>query len=84
MPFYAILRAFARKSAGVLALVVSVAIFLIFFLFQRYSQFLMKIWFGVTLVLGVIGGKAVEEPFIRLGKLGTLIYFFIIIFFIIF
>ena len=83
LPFYAILRAFTTKSSGVLALVFSVVIFIVFFLFKRRKKFLFNIWFGVTVILGVIGGKAVEEPFIRLGKLGTFVYFFLLVFFMI-
>jgi hypothetical protein len=37
-----------------------------------------------VVVLGIIGGKAVEEPFISLGKIGTFLYFFILLFFMIF
>ena len=42
LPFYAILRAFARKSAGVLALVFSVLLFMFFFLFVRKKKFLFN------------------------------------------
>ncbi len=84
LPFYAILRAFATKSSGVLALVFSVVILIFFFLFVRKKNFIIKIWLGIVVILGVIGGKAVEEPFISLGKLGTFFYFSILIFFMIF
>lgn len=84
LPFYAILRAFATKSSGVLALVFSVVILIFFFLFVRKRNFVINIWLGVVVVLGVIGGNAVEEPFISLGKLGTFFYFSVLIFFMVF
>jgi quinol-cytochrome oxidoreductase complex cytochrome b subunit len=43
LPFYAILRAFATKSSGVLALVFSVVILIFFFLFVRKKNFIIKI-----------------------------------------
>ena len=84
LPFYAILRAFATKSSGVIALVVSVMILIFFFLFTWEKKFFINLWFGITIILGIIGGKAVEEPFIRLGKIGTFLYFFILLCFMIF
>jgi ubiquinol-cytochrome c reductase cytochrome b subunit len=84
LPFYAILRAFATKSSGVLALVFSVLILIFFFLFISQKNFIINIWLGVVVILGVIGGNAVEEPFIRFGKIGTFFYFFILIFFMVF
>ncbi len=84
LPFYAILRAFATKSSGVLALVFSVVILLFFFMFVRKKKFILNMWLGVTVVLGVIGGNAVEEPFISLGKIGTFFYFSLLIFFMLF
>lgn len=84
LPFYAILRAFATKSSGVLALVFSVVILIFFFLFVRKRKFIINIWLGIVVILGVIGGNAVEEPFISLGKLGTFFYFSILLFFMIF
>ena len=83
LPFYAILRAFATKSSGVIALVVSVVILALFFMFGRANMIVINFWYGIVVILGVIGGKAVEEPFISLGKIGTFIYFFVIFFFMI-
>lgn len=83
LPFYAILRAFTTKSSGVLALVFSVVILIFFFLFVRKNNFIIKVWLSIVFILGVIGGKAVEEPFIRLGKLGTFFYFSVLISFMI-
>lgn len=83
LPFYAILRAFATKSSGVIALVVSVAILAFFFLFNWRKNILFNLWFGITVILGVIGGNAVEEPFIRIGKIGSFLYFSILLVFMI-
>ena len=84
LPFYAILRAFATKSSGVIALVVSVLILMFFFLFIRTKNFIFNIWFGIVVILGIIGGNPVEEPFISLGKIGTFLYFSFLGFFMIF
>jgi quinol-cytochrome oxidoreductase complex cytochrome b subunit len=84
LPFYAILRAFDTKSSGVLALVFSVVILMFFFLFISQNNFIIKMWLGIVVILGVIGGNAVEEPFISFGKIGTFLYFGILIFFMLF
>jgi quinol-cytochrome oxidoreductase complex cytochrome b subunit len=43
LPFYAILRAFASKSSGVLALVFSVVILIFFFLFISQKKFIINL-----------------------------------------
>lgn len=83
LPFYAILRAFATKSSGVIALVLSVVIFFFFFYFSKSKKIMFNFWLGVIIILGVIGGNAVEEPFIRMGKIKTFFYFFILTYFLI-
>ena len=83
LPFYAILRAFATKSSGVIALVISVIVLAFFFLFKSSNIMVMNFWYGIVVILGVIGGKAVEEPFIRMGKIRTFIYFSLLFFFMI-
>lgn len=79
LPFYAILRAFPTKSSGVLALVLSVVIFIFFIFFVRRKDVVITIWFGKMIILGYIGGKVVEEPFIRVGKFCSFFYFFLLL-----
>lgn len=80
---YAILRSLPRKATGVIALALSVTIFYILtiynykfstkFSYYRYIIF----WFIIFsfLFLIKIGALPAEEPFVSIGKLGSLIYF---------
>ena len=86
LPFYAILRAVPNKLLGVLAMFS--AIIVLFALpwldsskvrsakFRPlYKQFFW-IFFVDCLVLGYIGGKPAEEPFILIGRIAAVYYFF--------
>jgi len=85
LPFYAILRAIPDKLGGVIALVGAIVIlfFLPFFSLSkiRSSSFrpIFKVYFWfflhIFLMLGWLGGKPIEYPFLEIGQLYTLAYF---------
>ena len=91
LPFYAILRAIPDKALGVIALLSSIIILL--FLpyihttlirtssFKPIYKLLINIFIGNSLLLGYLGAKPIESPFLEMAKICTLIYFsfFIII-----
>lgn len=87
LPSYAILRALPSKSAGVLALALSVRIFYILPIFKNKfsSKFsfsrTINFWLILTSFLFLIkmGASPAEEPFIALSKLWSFIYFFFIL-----
>nr|WMV01997.1 cytochrome b [Plagiodera versicolora] len=82
---YAILRSIPNKLGGVLALVMSIAILYLmpFFNNKKYSsmQFYpinkMMFWmfFMIVILLTWIGAQPVEDPFILMGQILTLLYF---------
>nr|YP_637165.1 cytochrome b [Pelobates cultripes]CAI38770.1 cytochrome b [Pelobates cultripes] len=84
---YAILRSIPNKLGGVLALVFSIAILALMpilhtakqrsMMFRPLSQILFWSLIANTLILTWIGGQPVEEPFILIGQLASLIYFII-------
>nr|ANJ70220.1 cytochrome b [Anisosticta novemdecimpunctata] len=82
---YAILRSIPNKLGGVIALVMSIAI-LYFMPFINnkmiksnsfYSINKMMFWFFISMVMILtwIGAKPVEDPFITLGQIYTILYF---------
>jgi ubiquinol-cytochrome c reductase cytochrome b subunit len=85
LPFYAILRSIPDKLGGVVAMGAAlIVLFAIPFLNTseiRSSQFrpLFRkfFWFLVAdfLILGWIGQKPVESPFIEIGQMATIFYF---------
>lgn len=85
LPFYAILRSIPDKLGGVIAMVTAILILLILPFVHtsevRSSSFrpIAKklFWFFVAdvIILGWIGGKPVEEPYILIGQLSTIFYF---------
>lgn len=86
LPFYAILRAVPSKLGGVVLMFASIII--LFFLpfidrspvksanYRPY--FRVAFWFFVIdcLVLGYVGGKPAEEPYITVSRIAALYYFF--------
>nr|UYA96517.1 cytochrome b [Janus sp. 1 GYN-2022d] len=82
---YAILRSIPSKLGGVIALVLSIAILMILpfyhmsnfrgLQFYPINQFLF--WFMVTIVILLtwIGARPVEDPYIIIGQLLTILYF---------
>ena len=85
LPFYAILRSIPDKLGGVAAMVGAILILLLLPVINtseiRSSKFRpifgIFYWFIVSdfLILGWIGQKPVETPFIEVGMLGTAFYF---------
>lgn len=84
---YAILRSIPNKLGGVIALVMSIAIlYLLPFAFKSkiqsnqffpVSQRLFWLLVAVVILLTWIGARPVEDPYILIGQLLTVIYFFI-------
>nr|QVM79177.1 cytochrome b [Spondylis buprestoides] len=82
---YAILRSIPNKLGGVIALVLSIAILYIMpFInkkkmqsFQFYPINKMLFWFLLSLIMLLtwIGAKPVEDPFISIGQILTILYF---------
>jgi quinol-cytochrome oxidoreductase complex cytochrome b subunit len=85
LPFYAILRSIPHKLGGVIAM--GGALVGLLFLpyinksevrssrFRPIFQFLFWFFFVDCFILGWVGQKGVETPFVEIGQLGTLFYF---------
>jgi len=94
LPFYAILRSIPNKLLGVLALLASIVALLILPFIDRpsirssiYKPFvnLVNILFIVDcILLGYIGQSPLEEPYLSLGQLTTVLYFAYFAFLIVF
>jgi ubiquinol-cytochrome c reductase cytochrome b subunit len=88
LPFYAILRSIPNKTAGVIGLVLAiVALFLLPLIhrplirsmdFRIFSKILFYVFVVVCLILGWIGAKPIEYPFLQVGQFFTLLYFTLI------
>nr|QWM94260.1 cytochrome b [Sisyra aurorae] len=82
---YAILRSIPNKLGGVIALVLSIAILFIlpfthlskFRGIQFYPMNKMLFWFmlNIVILLTWIGARPVEDPYIMIGQLLTILYF---------
>lgn len=83
LPSYAILRALPRKTAGVIALILSVSIFYLIPIFKLkfstkfnfYRQIIFWVIISSFIFIIKIGALPAEEPFVEIRKWGTLIYF---------
>nr|ATB18456.1 cytochrome b [Proechimys quadruplicatus] len=86
---YAILRSIPNKLGGVLALVFSILILMLFpmlhmskqrsMTFRPLSQCLLWVLVSTLIILTWIGGQPVEYPFIKIGQLASIFYFCIIL-----
>ncbi len=85
LPFYAILRSIPEKVSGVLAMLSSILVllFIPFFIkpetrslwFRPFSRYMFWVFVVTCLLLGWVGGKPVEYPFIQIGRFVTVMYF---------
>jgi len=90
LPFYAILRSIPDKLGGVVAMVLAILILLLLPIINtskvRSGSFRplysFSYWFLVStfLLLGWVGQKPVETPYIEIGMLTTFIYFSFLLF----
>jgi|SaaInl8_150m_RNA_FD_contig_123_10128_length_3034_multi_11_in_0_out_2_2 ubiquinol-cytochrome c reductase cytochrome b subunit len=89
LPFYAILRSIPDKLGGVVAMVAAILILLLLPIINtskvRSSKFRpifsIAFWFLVSdfLLLGWLGQKPVESPYIEVGMAATAFYFFFLL-----
>jgi len=85
LPFYAILRSIPNKLGGVIAMFSAILVLLLLPFINtssiRTSKFrpIYSLFFWVWLVnffiLGWIGQKAIESPFVEIGLFATILYF---------
>jgi len=90
LPFYAILRSIPDKLGGVLAMVLAILVLLLLPItnlskvrsgtFRPLYSFFYWFLVSVFLILGWIGQKPVESPFIEIGMASTFFYFFFLVF----
>lgn len=86
LPFYAILRTIPNKLFGVLALLASILVLLLLpFIsspkirnssYKPFFLVLNYLFLADCFVLGMIGQAPVEEPYLLIGKIATVFYFF--------
>jgi ubiquinol-cytochrome c reductase cytochrome b/c1 subunit len=97
LPYYAILRSIPDKMLGVFAMLISILVLFIVPIllkpeirsmqYRPLSRYLFWIFVVNCLLLGYIGGKPVQSPYLEVGQIATAFYFayfFIIYPFIIF
>jgi quinol-cytochrome oxidoreductase complex cytochrome b subunit len=85
LPYYAILRSIPDKLGGVIAMGASLVVLALLpsvntanvrsSFFRPFHRYSFWIWLGNALVLGWIGGNPVEDPYILIGQLSTVVYF---------
>jgi ubiquinol-cytochrome c reductase cytochrome b subunit len=83
---YAILRSIPNKLGGVIALLISIAILIVLPLTQNsairrnqfypISQILFWCFLNIVILLTWIGARPVEDPYIMVGQILTVTYFF--------
>lgn len=83
---YAILRSIPNKLGGVVALVLSVAILFISPLFKAHlrcntptRKMLFWLFISSFIILTWVGGKAVEDPYITIGQITSVLYFILFV-----
>jgi len=90
LPYYAILRAIPNKLGGVILMIGSILILIIITiisknnlvrssLFRPIYNKVYWVFIGNFLILGWIGGSAVVSPYMEIGVISTVLYFFFFI-----
>jgi quinol-cytochrome oxidoreductase complex cytochrome b subunit len=85
LPFYAILRSIPDKAFGVTALLGSILVLLLLpyihksnlrsATFKPLYKVVTLIFISICILLGFLGAKPIEEPFLTLGQILTILYF---------
>ena len=85
LPFYAILRSIPNKLLGVIAMFAALLSIMLLpvmdlgrsrgFQFRPISKFFFFVFLGDFLMLMILGAKHVEDTFIALGQVSTVLYF---------
>ncbi len=86
LPFYAILRSIPDPLGGVVAMAMSILIFLAMPWLDRSNvpggakfrpgyRIMVYVWFVDLMVLGYVGAQAPEGIFVLLGRIATFVYF---------
>ena len=83
---YAILRSIPNKLGGAIALVISIAILFILPITQKnnlrgtqfypINQFIFWTFINISILLTWIGARPAEDPYIEVGQILTILYFF--------
>jgi quinol-cytochrome oxidoreductase complex cytochrome b subunit len=86
LPFYAILRAVPDKLGGVIAMLAAILVlialpYILFpevrsMAFRPFSKFFFWYLVLICLLLGWMGGKPVEHPFVLVSRICSFLYFF--------
>jgi len=92
LPFYAILRSIADKLQGVVVMMISIFILIFVpivlnrlrqthfipqsGLFRPFYEKMVQVFFGSAVILGWIGGNPAVDPYITIGFVAMLVYFF--------
>ena len=87
LPFYAILRSIPDKLFGVIFLLLSIIVLIVlpFIIrpevkslnFRPLSRFIFWFFFFICILLGWIGQKPAEYPYVQIGQFVTFLYFFV-------
>ena len=85
LPFYAILRAVPDKLGGVLMMFGSIALLFVLpwldgspvrsMRFRPWARPFFLLWVVAVVVLGYVGGKPAEEPFVTISRFAAAYYF---------